>query len=192
MKTSELIGPALDWAVAKCEGRVLREPVNATYEDVAGIKTPFYLREVAATYHNETCVAAVVKDIKVIRCGVDLSIGASAPSISFVASDGVICRGSVEMFFLSNEEAEMEAQRYLHGDTEGFSPSTNWAQGGPIIEREEIALAPGYNWEATKEIEYRGEADYCVQHGPTPLIAAMRSYVCGNLGDEIEIPEELK
>jgi hypothetical protein len=71
------------------------------------------------------------------------------------------------------------------------SPSTDWAQGGPIIEREEIALATGYNWEATKEIEHRGEADYCIQHGPTPLIAAMRCYVASKLGDTVDIPEEL-
>jgi hypothetical protein len=29
-------------------------------------------------------------------------------------------------------------------------------------------------------------------HGPTPLIAAMRCYVASKLGDEVEIPEELK
>jgi len=28
--------------------------------------------------------------------------------------------------------------------------------------------------------------------GPTPLIAAMRCYVASKLGDEVEIPEELK
>ncbi len=31
-----------------------------------------------------------------------------------------------------------------------------------------------------------------INHGPTPLIAAMRCYVASKLGDEIEIPEELK
>jgi hypothetical protein len=29
------------------------------------------------------------------------------------------------------------------------------------------------------------------QHGPTPLIAAMRCYVASKLGDAVEIPEEL-
>jgi hypothetical protein len=28
--------------------------------------------------------------------------------------------------------------------------------------------------------------------GPTPLIAAMRCYVASKMGDEIELPEELK
>ncbi len=68
----------------------------------------------------------------------------------------------------------------------------NWAQGGPIIEREEIAVCPGYQWEASMEIEIQGESDCVIGHGPTPLIAAMRCYVASKLGDEVEIPEELK
>lgn len=65
--------------------------------------------------------------------------------------------------------------------------ATNWAQGGPIIEREEIELVPkGMRWDA-----YADE-DFHVPHsGPTPLIAAMRCYVASKLGDEVEIPEEL-
>ena len=65
------------------------------------------------------------------------------------------------------------------------SPSINWSQGGPIIERESINLVKmhGHEWHAD-----------CgkVATGPTPLIAAMRCYVASKLGDEVEIPEELK
>lgn len=68
--------------------------------------------------------------------------------------------------------------------------STNWAQGGPIIEREEIYLNPNNGndlWFAETTIDGpRGE------YGPTPLIAAMRCFVASKLGDEVEIPEELK
>ncbi len=73
--------------------------------------------------------------------------------------------------------------------------STNWAQGGPIIEREEIALLNNYKecdelrWRAfhnkTKDVSHRWE------HGATPLVAALRCYVASKLGDEVEIPEEL-
>jgi len=62
--------------------------------------------------------------------------------------------------------------------------STDWAQGGPIIEREGINLVKmhGHGWHAD-----------CgkVATGPTPLIAATRCYVASKLGDDIEIPEEL-
>lgn len=68
--------------------------------------------------------------------------------------------------------------------------STNWAQGGPIIEREFITPYPmpggvGGNWRA--EIFGRH-----MHYGPTPLIAAMRCFVASKLGDEIEVPKELK
>ena len=65
------------------------------------------------------------------------------------------------------------------------SPSTNWAQGGPIIEREGIGFRGcGKNWCAFNW----GDAESGWQYGPTPLIAAMRCYVASRLGDEVEIP----
>ena len=110
MKTFELTGAALDWAVAKCEG------VEFTYEDHPA--------------HELIC----------------------------------------------------------------FKYSTDWAQGGPIIEREGINLENNpsrCHWIAsTPAPEHRNGAVETV--GPTPLIAAMRCYVASKLSDEIDIPEELK
>ena len=68
--------------------------------------------------------------------------------------------------------------------------STNWSQGGPIIERELItvcALTPD------RFVAGYGMADSARnnQTGPTYLISAMRCYVASKLGDEVEIPEEL-
>ena len=69
-----------------------------------------------------------------------------------------------------------------------YSPSTDWAQGGPIIERQEIELVPkGMHWDA-----YADEDFHVPYSGPTPLIAAMRCYVASKLGDNVDIPEELK
>ena len=70
-----------------------------------------------------------------------------------------------------------------------YEPSTNWAQGGPIIERWEIdtAKAGVRTWRAkTVSIGRLYEGI-----GPTPLIAAMRCYVASKLGAEIDIPKEL-
>ena len=105
MKTSELTGAALDWAVAKCEGVLMR-------------------------WERST-----------------------------------------------HDEAPLE-----------YSPSTDWAQGGPIIEREGIELlceTVGFRWVAMPQ---KGPE----WSGPTPLIAAMRCYVASKLGDEIELPKEMK
>ncbi len=113
IKTNELTGAALDWAVAKCEGIEL---TNGCY--------------------NRLLV------------------------------DGRMSRGQ-----------EMLAP---------YNPSTDWAQGGPIIEREKTAIKEnGYgHWFAKV-----GAGKW--MHGPTPLIAAMRCYVASKLGDDIDIPEEL-
>jgi hypothetical protein len=73
-------------------------------------------------------------------------------------------------------------------DLEDFEHSapdySDWATGGPIIERERIATA----WHITRWVAWRG----VVEHpGPTLLIAAMRCFVASKMGDDIEIPEEL-
>jgi hypothetical protein len=117
MKTSELTGAALDWAVAKCEG--------LTYWD-----------------------------------------------------DDRLC--------FANEP---------HG--EDFEPSTNWAQGGAIIEREGIAIdcqrCNGMvdGWVSCNEVAGDDNWDSNVHQGSTPLIAAMRCYVASKLGDEIDVPKEI-
>jgi hypothetical protein len=119
IKTSELTGAALDWAVAKCEGYV-EYP-----EDSCGGDQYWYLDAARAPF-----------------CGV------------------------------------------IH--KEAFKPSTDWARGGPIIEREKIAIDWDHDcWNASTE---RCPAYYSAS---TPLIAAMRCYVASKLGDEVDVPEEL-
>jgi hypothetical protein len=56
--------------------------------------------------------------------------------------------------------------------------STDWAQGGPIIEREMIELIP--QTPALWDAMYRGQ--HIPNDGPTPLIAAMRCYVASKQG----------
>lgn len=123
IKTSSLVGPALDWAVAQCSGE---------------------------TYPNTVVV---------------------------VEGDGW---------------------------EEPYRPSTNRAQGGLIIEREDIAFRKYHN--PKNEAHGKFYARICresgtmvgwykttgwQQTGSTPLIAAMRCYVASKLGDEVDIPEEL-
>ena len=71
-----------------------------------------------------------------------------------------------------------------------FCPSTDWAHGGPIIEREGIQLRCGLGgWVALPYDSAFSEEAY--QEGDTPLVAAMRCYVASKLGDEVEVPDEL-
>lgn len=115
IKTSELTGAALDWAVAKAEGLM-----------------PF----IDKSYYG-----------KIYRYGT-----------------------------------------FVEPGRRSFTPSTDWSQGGPIIERERIHVgaASWSEWVASilPPREARGS-------GPTPLIAAMRAYVASKLGDEVEIPAGL-
>ena len=129
MKTSELTGIALDWAVAKCKGAT-----NLRYDTVA-------------------------------TWWVDLN-------------------------------GEPRALSSGWSPRQSWHPSTNWAQGGPIIEREKIGLLyvenrlPHQRWDAGETDEMPNTL-WPVASGATPLIAAMRCYVASKLGDDIEIPEEL-
>jgi len=105
------------------------------------------------------------------------------------ALDWAVAKAAEEMFgFYSGDF-------YVAGEDAPYHPSTNWAQGGPIIERERIAV----------EFVRRDEVDSALlvwsankygtgydEEGFTPLIAAMRCYVASKLGDEVEIPEGLK
>lgn len=76
-----------------------------------------------------------------------------------------------------------------------FNYSTDWSQGGPIIEREGIAIdcvrcgGQVDGWIAA--LPMYCEAKY-EDPSPTPLIAAMRCFVASQLGDEVDVPEELR
>ena len=93
--------------------------------------------------------------------------------------------------------------RYVNGESFGawqrtFSPSSDWVEGGPIIEREKIAL---YCYDLEEKEWYaavEGRPDIeggltsilsCADEvsGTTALEAAMRAFVQSKLGDEIEL-----
>ena len=78
----------------------------------------------------------------------------------------------------------------------GFKPSTDWAHGGPIIERERIELSfLSFDeidealpiWHACKYV--RGVLKE--EQGHTPLIAAMRCFVASKLGEIVEVPDAI-
>ena len=76
-----------------------------------------------------------------------------------------------------------------------YSPSIKWHQGGPIIDRikgfefKQWLEAPPNSCCEAHIHNYDGD---WIAFGPTFLIAAMRCFVSSHLGDEVEIPENLK
>lgn len=189
IKTSELTGAALDWMVAKALGYTLRDPIRGTNEQARGLTVPFTMYEVnyqqTPEFVTERCW---VSPVTVTRFGVNHAWGATAESIDFTDADGRKASGSVDLFYFDKAEAELEVNGAMNGYAEGFEPSTNWAQGGRIIERVKIDTA----YENNQWFAYESLGDCCDPSvGPTLLIAAMRCYCCSKLGDETDIPEEL-
>jgi hypothetical protein len=76
-----------------------------------------------------------------------------------------------------------------------YSPSTDWAQGGPIIEREQMHGGPSgtspdgvSNWffQCYRKDSNGAHIPYPASgSGPTPLVAAMRAFVASKFGDEV-------
>lgn len=143
-KTSELIGPALDWAAATAEGF-----------------GPGYMKNIDLRYNVSGKVSCMLVPI--------------------------------------NREYVI------------WSPSTNWAQGGPLMAEAGIGILFDAGSACRKPSWFATPDDQCTQssyegeqfdsafmvdesrgmRGPTLLIAAMRCYVASKLGNEVEIPEEL-
>jgi len=90
---------------------------------------------------------------------------------------------------------ERGVRRYEDTLNISYSPSTDWAHGGEIIEREMISVSREFTssaveWAAWTPAPIRDDAE-AFGYGDSPLIAAMRCYVASKLGDEVELPEEL-
>lgn len=68
-----------------------------------------------------------------------------------------------------------------------YSPSTDWSEGGPIIERELLVAEPGINgiiWNTHKLYPAPGMAySYAGYTGESLLESAMRCYVASKFGD---------
>src|SRR5690606_5748630 len=99
---------------------------------------------------------------------------------------------------------------YGHVD---YRPTTNWAQGGPIIERGNITIiradndyvdgrwVPKWFAETSQWVGHSASESYERQqmsptfmisaedgrYAPTPLVAAMRCFVACKLGDEVDM-----
>jgi hypothetical protein len=68
-----------------------------------------------------------------------------------------------------------------------WRPSEDWAQGGPIIERELMCLMNYVtHWSALPN-----SVKFPHQRGETALVAAMRCFVYSKFGREIDIPDDV-
>jgi hypothetical protein len=75
-----------------------------------------------------------------------------------------------------------------------FCPSTDWAVGGPLLERRRIEINPPNPQHATRQDWFArclvspGLSGLAFGTGPTPLEAAMRALVASEFPLSIELP----
>ena len=79
----------------------------------------------------------------------------------------------------------------MRQDSQPFTPSTDWAQGGRLIEKHQIEI----NWDGVdgKALWWNAAHQDIAQFqmGDTPLIAACRAIVAAKLGESVDVPEYL-
>lgn len=69
------------------------------------------------------------------------------------------------------------------------SPSTDWAQGGPLRDKYKVDITEG---DYAVSASILTESCECVDaSGPTALVALCRAIVASKLGDVVQVPEEL-
>lgn len=89
--------------------------------------------------------------------------------------------------------------RTLRGDyiDEPWEPSVNWDQGGPLIAEKVTVTVDTENGcyadcgAQAHAIKHQRPLDEYDGSGPTILIAAMRAIVSSELGETVDVPEEL-
>jgi hypothetical protein len=108
--------------------------------------------------------------------------------------DKWVCRIELDEFNGRTNDDALRAAVVAKIGSVPFSPSTNWAQGGPIIEHERIAIFPGTKgkWRAVHNFwdtsESRSDRPVPAWFDD-PLIAAMCAYVASVYGDTV--PDEV-
>jgi len=70
-----------------------------------------------------------------------------------------------------------------------YSPSTDWSQGGPLIEKHQVCTG----WAGDKPLAFTRNTKYSdgVTVAPTLLVAACRAIVASVLGETVSVPKEL-
>lgn len=188
---SDLTPRQLDWCIAKILGRALRMPRRASNEDVQGLQVPFQMFETVETIVDGKTTHRV-SPITVTRYGRIWS-GATGDTISFVGADGRDGTGTVNLFYLDEKEAELEALGGNRGFLKGFHPSTNQADGVPVRDFIDGGLElkrwrqPEVAWSCQIDAEGRS----AVAVGTTELLAFARAMVRGHLGDTVDVPTDI-
>lgn len=151
VKTADLIGPALDWAVAQiciAGGSITSDEQDGT----SGL--PYFSVKFGKTY---------------------------------LWGAGRVCGGT--------NNKDTGKPWVTHGPGSEFSPSNDWGQGGPLIDKHMLNVKPHgstngiiTSWSASMTWPCDTMPGRC---GKTPLVAVCRAIVTKELGETMKVPKEL-
>lgn len=99
--------------------------------------------------------------------------------------------GSESGYWIWDDSASALRNRTYQLIGREYSPSSNWAQAGPIMERHDIYPSRYYGCGENNPNQFQAGSGLARSRGETPLIAAMRSLIRSNFGNEIDVPETL-
>lgn len=102
--------------------------------------------------------------------------------------------------YITKTSLNLAGQVVASEHTANYRPSTNWAQGGPLIDKYKHWVSPPVN-DPDPEQPYGWGAEIYDEAGfdvigravgcPSALISICRAIVTANLGDVVQVPAEL-
>jgi len=95
-------------------------------------------------------------------------------------------------YVMGETEYAPDGRTYQRGTAQATGPhySTNWAQGAPILSRERIDRV--FNHKSGLWLAFTSRGTTHTHQDKSELVAGLRCVVASKLGDEVEIPEELR
>lgn len=186
VKTCELEGAALDWAVAKCEGYnvgvlTTEDVIALQIRDETDPQKIEYLKELFKDTPAEPCFVDPVDGYKTTISSALFSKTGHA-KLAFSANPNqayqIIERGNMSIIRCDDDYGT---------DEDGFCNSVRIPVWGAVSGQYSVS---GSTEHQAHDPMYQIYASDIIL-GPTPLIAAMRCYVAKELGETIDVPEEL-
>lgn len=94
--------------------------------------------------------------------------------------------GELEFIVITNGSHSL-----IHMDGYTWSPSTDWSQCGPLINRFKVMVDHDFEEYSTSQEPCYAESNYYWAIGETELIAICRTIVKRHFGEAINVPAEL-
>lgn len=140
-----------------------------------------------------------VKTADLTGQALDWAVAIAVHGKVYVYPEGGLCPPE-DTISLNEDDGTMRVNSGGFHPKDSWSPSTDWSQGGPLIEKYQVSLNPeSHNGAEGSEMSerwyanvyYDGGDEYSTDFCDTALIAACRAIVGTAFGDSVKVPKEL-